>query len=62
MVSEQKIFFSMGANDPLGVANLDPSSMISRIYVRDHQTLLHTNSVSSMPHGSEKIFEVSLAI
>ena len=38
MVSE-KIFFnflyckSMGANDPRGAANLDPKSMIGRIYV-----------------------------
>ena len=40
MVSEKKIFFlcftyykSMGANDPQGMANLDPSDMIGRIYV-----------------------------
>ena len=25
--------------------------MVSRIYVGDRQTLLHTNSVSSGPHG-----------
>ena len=41
MVSEKKIFFyvfligfckSMGDDDPRGVANLDPKSMIGRIY------------------------------
>ena len=26
----------MGANDPLGVANLDPRGMVGRIYVGDH--------------------------
>ena len=47
MVSEKKIFKvsplkSMGANDPRGVANLDPRGMVGRIYVGDHLTLLHT--------------------
>ena len=46
MVSEKKIFFShykaMGANEPRGVANLDPRGMVGRIYVGDHLTLLHT--------------------
>ena len=32
----------MGANDPLGMANLDPRGFIGRIYVGDHLTLLHT--------------------
>ena len=32
----------MGANDPRGVANLDPRGMIGRIYVGCHQTWLHT--------------------
>ena len=39
MVSEKKIFFNMfsyykstEANDPRGVANLDPRDMIGRIY------------------------------
>ena len=43
MVSEKKIFFyvfsyykSMEANDPRGVANLDPRGMIGRIYVEYH--------------------------
>ena len=40
MVSEKKK--SIGANDPGGVANLDPKGMISRIYVGFHLTLLHT--------------------
>ena len=35
-------FKSMGANDPRGTANLDPRGMVGRIYVGDHQTLLHT--------------------
>ena len=42
---------SMGANDPWGVANLDPSGVVGRIYVGDHSTLLHTKSLSSEPHG-----------
>ena len=42
MVSEKKIFFifsycmTMGDDDPRGVANLDPRSMIGRIYVGYH--------------------------
>ena len=42
MVSETKIFFtfscckSTGDDDPRGVANLDPRSMIGRIYIRYH--------------------------
>ena len=38
MVTEKEIFLcfsyykSMGANDPWGMANLDPSDMIGRIY------------------------------
>ena len=32
----------MGANDPQGVANLDPRSMVGRIDVGDHYTSLHT--------------------
>ena len=34
----------MGANDPRGVANLDPRGMIDRINVGYHQTLLHTST------------------
>ena len=30
------IYMSMGANDPRGVAGLDPGCLIGRIYVRDH--------------------------
>ena len=57
MVSEKKIFLSfshyksMGANDPPGVASLDPRGLIGRIYVGDHNTLLHTEYISSGPHG-----------
>ena len=42
---------SMGANDPRGVASLDPRGLIGRIYVGDHKTLLHTKYISSGPHG-----------
>ena len=42
---------SMGANDPLDMASLDPRGLIGRIYVRDHQTLLHTKYISSGPNG-----------
>ena len=54
MVSEKVFFFrymSMKANDPRGVANLDPRGLIGRVYVVDHYTLLHTNYISSGPHG-----------
>ena len=54
MVSE-KIFLSyksMGANDPRGMASLDPRGLIGRIYVVDHYTVLHTKYISSEPHGS----------
>ena len=42
MVSEKNFFFtfsyckSTGDGDPRGVANLDPRSMIDRIYVGNH--------------------------
>ena len=42
---------SMGANDPWGMANLDPRGLISRIYVGDHYTLLQTKYISCGPHG-----------
>ena len=32
----------MGANDPQGMANLDPRGMVGRISVGDHLLLLHT--------------------
>ena len=41
----------MGANDPRGMAGLDLRGLIGRTYVGDHLTLLHTLSVSSLPHG-----------
>ena len=41
----------MGANDPWGVANLNPRGLIGRIYVGEHYTLLHTKYISSGPHG-----------
>ena len=42
---------SMGDNEHRGVANLDPSGMIGRIYVGDHLMLLHTKYLSSGPYG-----------
>ena len=36
---------------PWGMANLDPRSMIGRIYVGYHYLLLHTKYKSSGPHG-----------
>ena len=41
----------MGANDPQGMASLDPRGLIGRIYVGDHYTFLHTKYISSGPHG-----------
>ena len=35
----------------MGMANLDPRGMVRRIYVGEHQTLLHIKSVSSEPYG-----------
>ena len=47
----------MGANDPWGVASLDPRGLIGRIFVVDHYTLLHTKCVSYRPHGfRENVF------
>ena len=45
-VSEKNIFFhykSIGSNDPVGPAKLDPNGMVGTIYVGDHQTLLQLN-------------------
>ena len=57
MVSE-KIFFSIMSPweqmTPWGLASLHPSGMFGRIYVEDHQTFLHTKSVSSGPYGLSK--------
>ena len=41
----------MGANDPRGGANFEPSGMIGRIYIEDHYTLLHTKYESFGPCG-----------
>ena len=46
----------MGANEPRGVANLDPRGMVGRIFVGDHLTLLHTKYLSSGPYGLRKGF------
>ena len=42
---------SMGADNTWGVASLNPRGLIGRIYVGDHETLLHTKYVSCGPHG-----------
>ena len=42
---------SIGDNDLRGVASLGPRGLIGRLYVVDHYTLLHTNYISSGPHG-----------
>ena len=42
---------SVAANEPWGVANLDNSGMIGRIYVGDHLALLHTKYLCSGPYG-----------
>ena len=31
----------MGANDPQGMANLDPTDMVGKIYVGDHCIATH---------------------
>ena len=46
----------MGANDPRGVASLDPRGLIGSIYVVDHYILLHTKYISSGPHGFREDF------
>ena len=46
----------MGANDPWGMASLEPSVLIGRIYVGDHSTLLHTKYLSCGPHGFREDF------
>ena len=46
----------MGANEPRGVANLDPRGMVGRIYVGDHLTLLQTKYLSSKPYGFREDF------
>ena len=39
---------------PWGVASLEPMGLIGRIYAGDHNTLLHTQYISSGPHGFRK--------
>ena len=46
----------MGANDPWGMANLDPRGIVGRIYVGDHLTLFHVSSISSRPHSFREDF------
>ena len=50
----------MGANDPQGVANLDPRGITGRIYVGNHFTLLHTKYIDLRPFGfrEEDFFNV----
>ena len=49
---------SMGANDPLDVANLTSRGMVRRTDLGDHSTFLHTESVSLGPLGfREEDFE-----
>ena len=59
MVSEKNFFPTVSPWEPMtpwGVANLDPRGMVGRIYVGEHQTLLHTKSVSSGPRGFREDF------
>ena len=41
----------MEANDPRGVANLDPRGVIGRIYEGYHLKLLHTKYIGFRPCG-----------
>ena len=45
------LYKSMEANDPRGMAYLDPRGMIGRIYVEYYLTLLHTKYTSFRPCG-----------
>ena len=47
---------SMGANEPQGVANLDPRCMVGRSYEGDHLSLLHTKYLRSGPYGFNENF------
>ena len=53
---------SMEANDPRGVANLDPRGVVGRIYVGDHLTSLHNLLALSLMVSEKNIFEGPLAI
>ena len=52
----------MAANDPRGGAIFDPRSIIGRIYIENHYTLLHTKYESFGPcgFGEEDFFYVFL--
>ena len=62
MVSEKNIFYSlshyksMETLDRRGGASLVPMGMVSRIYVGDYWTLLHTKYISCEPHGFREDF------
>ena len=57
---------SIGANDPRGVDSLGLRGLIGRIYVGDHETLLHTCTtyVSCGPQGfrEEDFFVFSIIV
>ena len=46
----------MRANEPRGMASLNPRGMVGRIYVGDHLMLLHTKYLSSEPYGVSEDF------
>ena len=50
----------MRANEPWGVANLNPGGMVSRIYVCDHLSLLHIKYLRPMVSMIFEVFTVSL--
>ena len=41
----------MEAEDPEGLANLEPRGWVGMLYVGDHQTLLYTKYISCGPYG-----------
>ena len=56
VVSEKKTFYFLFFFSMISLWELmnDPRGMISRIYVGDHLTLLHTQYISYRPHGFKK--------
>ena len=46
----------MGANETWGMGSLDPRGLIGRIYIEDHNTLLHTKYIRSGPHDFREDF------
>ena len=42
LLASRFYYESMGSNDPQCMANWDPRGVVGRIYIGDHQTLLHT--------------------